>query len=108
MFDEVFFPAPLRPGDPIAVIAPSGPFDRAAAFAGIRWLRTRYRVSFARSLFARNGYLAGDDRRRIGELQSALDADVRAVVAARGGYGLSRIVHLLDWRMALKKPRWLV
>jgi muramoyltetrapeptide carboxypeptidase len=104
----VIFPPPLRPGDSIAVVAPSGPFDRAAALAGIAWLEKRYRVSYGASLFARDGFLAGRDQRRIDELQSALDADVSAVVAARGGYGLSRIAHLIDWRTAKRRPRWIV
>jgi len=104
----VIFPPPLRPGDAIAVVAPSGPFDRAAALAGIAWLEQRYRVRFRRSLFARDAYLAGRDQRRIRELQHAFDSDVRAIVAARGGYGLSRIAHLVDWSEFMRRPRWIV
>jgi muramoyltetrapeptide carboxypeptidase len=104
----VIFPPPLVPGDRVAVVAPSSPFDRAAALAGIAWLEKRYRVVYRSSLFARQGYLAGSDQRRITELQTALDADVRAVIAARGGYGLSRIAHLVDWTTALARPRWIV
>jgi muramoyltetrapeptide carboxypeptidase len=104
----VIFPPPLRPGDTIAVVAPSGPFDGKAVRAGIAWLEERYRVKYRRSLFAREGFLAGRDQRRIDELQSAFDDDVRAVIAARGGYGLSRIAHLVDWRAVLERPRWIV
>jgi len=104
----VIFPPPLRPGDRIAVVAPSGPFDRAAALAGIAWLERRYRVSYRKTLFARAGYLAGSDTRRIIELQRTLDADFRAVIAARGGYGLSRIVHRVDWTTPQRSPRWIV
>jgi muramoyltetrapeptide carboxypeptidase len=104
----MIFPQPLAPGDRVAVVAPSSPFDRDAALDGIAWLEKRYRVVYRSSLFARNGYLAGSDQRRIAELQSALDADVRAVIAARGGYGLSRIAHRIEWTTALEKPRWLV
>jgi muramoyltetrapeptide carboxypeptidase len=104
----MIFPPPLAPGDRVAVIAPSSPFDRAAALAGIAWLEKRYHVVHRSSLFARKGYLAGSDQRRITELQGALDADVRAVIAARGGYGLSRIAHRIDWSIALAKPRWIV
>jgi muramoyltetrapeptide carboxypeptidase len=105
---RVIFPAPLEPGDTVAVVAPSGPFDRAAALAGIAWLGRRYRVLHGANLFARQGYLAGSDRRRIAELQRALDADVKAVIAARGGYGLGRIASLIEWRAALRHPKWLV
>ncbi|HKQ68664.1 MAG TPA: LD-carboxypeptidase [Polyangiaceae bacterium] len=104
----MIFPPALRPGDPIAVIAPSGAVGRAPAQAGIDWLETRYRVRHGPSIFARDGYLAGSDRRRIQELQGALDSDVCAVVAARGGYGLSRIAHLVDWSRAKRAPRWIV
>jgi len=104
----VIFPPPLHPGDTVAVIAPSGPFDRAAALAGIAWLARRYRVVYGKTLFARDGYLAGSDRRRLGELQKALESDARAVIAARGGYGLGRIASLVDWRAARRHPKWLV
>src|SRR5687767_12414404 len=105
---RVIFPAPLEAGDTVAVVAPSGPFDRAAALSGIAWLRRRYRVVHGATLFARDGYLAGPDSRRIKELQKALDADVKAVIAARGGYGLGRIASLVDWRTVWQKPKWLV
>ena len=91
------------------MVAPSGSFERAAVEGGIAWLEQRYRVSHRASLFAKDGYLAGSDTRRASELQRALDADdVRAVVAARGGYGLSRIAHRLDFEKVLARPRWLV
>jgi muramoyltetrapeptide carboxypeptidase len=90
------------------VIAPSSPFDRDAALAGIAWLEQRYRVVRSRTLFARDGFLAGSDRRRAAELQKAMDGDARAVIAARGGYGLSRIAGTVDWRGIMRRPKWLV
>jgi muramoyltetrapeptide carboxypeptidase len=104
----VIFPPPLAAGDKIAVIAPSSPFERDAALAGIAWLEERYHVVRSSTLFARDGFLAGSDRRRIGELQKALDGDARVIVAARGGYGLSRIAGLVDWLGMKKRPKWLV
>ncbi|HEY3593782.1 MAG TPA: LD-carboxypeptidase, partial [Polyangiaceae bacterium] len=104
----MIFPPPLCPGDRVAVVAPSGPFDEGAVRTGIAWLESRYRVKYSPSLFAREGFLAGSDRRRRAELQRALDSDARALVAARGGYGLSRIAHLLDFTRALERPKWLV
>jgi muramoyltetrapeptide carboxypeptidase len=104
----VIFPSALEPGDSVFVVAPSGPFDRAAARAGIAWLEKRYRVRYGATLFARDGFLAGPDRRRAAELQKALDSDVQAIVAARGGYGLGRIATRIDWRGIMKRPKWLV
>lgn len=102
-------PPPLRPGDVIHVVAPSGPFDPTLAWLGIGWLARRFQVRFDRSAFHVTGYLAGHDQRRHRELQAALDdAACRAVVAIRGGYGLNRIAHDLDWRRFEQAPKWIV
>lgn len=60
-------------------------------------------------MFERQGFLAGDDDRRLAELSAALAApDVAAVLAARGGYGLTRIAHRLDLAGTLTRPKWIV
>ena len=65
---EVLFPPPVRPGDRLRVIAPSGPFDRTLFFRALGWLSRRYRVVWDRRCLERDRYLAGDDRRRLDEL----------------------------------------
>lgn len=102
-------PPPLRPGDLVAVVAPSGPFDATIGWRGLGFLRERYRLRFDRGIFSRTGYLAGDDARRHGELDGALrDPDVRVILAARGGYGASRFAHSLPWGKLAEHPRWIV
>ncbi len=106
---RVIVPEPLRPGDRVRLVAPSGPFDRSLLLRGAGWLRHRYRVEFDWDIFERDGYLAGSDERRLAELGRALDdPGIRAVVAARGGYGLTRIAHRVDWSALCRSPRWLV
>jgi muramoyltetrapeptide carboxypeptidase len=105
----VIVPPALRPGDRVRVIAPSGPFDRTLVLRGLGWLTERYEVSFGDSLFERDGYLAGPDTRRLSELNAALrDPDARAVVATRGGYGLTRIAQAADTGALREHPKWLV
>jgi muramoyltetrapeptide carboxypeptidase len=102
-------PPSLRRGDTVAVFAGSSPFSRTLVFRGMGFLHERYRVLFRPDLFAKQGYLAGDDRRRRDELNQFFAAeDVRAVVAARGGYGLSRILDDLDFEAISRTPRWIV
>jgi muramoyltetrapeptide carboxypeptidase len=102
-------PPPLRPGSLVAVVAPSGPFDREELFRGLAWLRTRYRLRISSGILSREGYLAGDDGRRAGELAAALSADdVEAVVCARGGYGAMRILDGVPWAALAARPRWIV
>jgi muramoyltetrapeptide carboxypeptidase len=103
------WPPPVAPGDCIAVVAPSSPFDRAPFDRGLAWLRQRYRVKVADDVLARHGYLAGDDERRAAELGGAMtDPEVKAIVAARGGYGTMRILDALPWEAFARSPRWLV
>lgn len=102
-------PPPLSEGARVAVVAPSGPFDRDLVLAGIALLETRYRVSFDPGLFEQEGFLAGSDERRLVELGRALeDPELGAVVTARGGYGLLRIAHRVDWAGLRRAPKWLV
>ncbi len=106
---SVRLPPALRPGDRVAIFAGSSPFDATLAWRGLGWLASRYRVVFDRSMFSRRGYLAGDDGRRRDELEKYLgDPTVRALVAVRGGYGLSRIAHELPWSLLQRHPRWVV
>jgi muramoyltetrapeptide carboxypeptidase len=93
----VIRPGRLQPGDKVRIIAPSGPVPREAFARGAEILGRRYRLAYDEGLFAREGYLAGSDERRVEELRTALaDGEARAIVMARGGYGLARILSFLD------------
>jgi len=105
----VIRPPRLKAGDVVRVVAPSGPVPREAFQAGVAALRGRYEVRFDDGVFARDGFLAGSDERRLTELNAALaDPDARAVLMARGGYGLLRILPFLDPGILRAAPRALV
>jgi len=89
-----FRPVPaLTRGAHVRVIAPASPFDVADFERGVAHLRERYEVSYDDALRARDGFLAGDDARRLDELKRALrEPGIDAVVAARGGYGCTRLL----------------
>src|SRR5512136_400946 len=67
-------PPPLRAGDVVRIIAPGSGFEPAAFEAGLRVLRDRlgFRPRFRDDITAREGYLAGDDRRRLAEWNEAV------------------------------------
>ena len=89
-------PRALSRGDAIAIVAPSGPFDRESFDAGLALLAERYHPRFDPSLFSHHRYLAGDDQRRLDELLRALrDPEIRGVFCARGGYGAMRLLPQL-------------
>jgi muramoyltetrapeptide carboxypeptidase len=102
-------PPALRPGDPVAVIAPASGFERASFEAGLQLINTRYRAVHGPGIFAKHRYLAGDDSRRLAELSAALtDPQVRAVFCARGGYGATRLLMRLKNAAVPGAPKALV
>lgn len=105
-------PPRLRVGDAVAVVAPSGRVDADRLAAGIEVLR-EWGLD-VRSPTPTTGdapaYLFDTDAGRVAALTAAwTDPDVRAVFAARGGYGAQRLVDLLDWDLlAAAGPKLLV
>ena len=90
-------PRPVSEGSRLGIVAPSGPFDEEAFRKGVEWLRTRYEVVHRDDIFSREGYFAGDDQRRLGELVEAIEDDsLDAILCARGGYGATRLLPDLD------------
>ena len=91
-------PAALRRGDLIGVVAPGAAVEDDAVRSGARVLEDAgYRVRIGDSVRRRAGYLAGSDRERLADLVGMFtDPEVRAIVAARGGYGSGRLLPLFD------------
>jgi muramoyltetrapeptide carboxypeptidase len=96
-------PRRLRPGDRVAVIAPSsGVIDLSQLRRGIRVLEDfGLDVVLGQAVREIRGYLAGEDRNRADDLLWAFtDDSIDAIWCARGGYGAQRAVAALD-RIAL-------
>ncbi len=94
----------------VAVVAPGGPVDPGKLARGLARLSAAGFVpETAEGLLRREGYLAGDDRHRAGQMEWALTLpEARAVMAARGGYGTTRLLPLLDWGKAAARPKLLI
>ena len=94
---ESIAPARLRPGDTVAIVAPASPVPADRLRAGLAAAGDRYRLQVPDDIGRATGYLAGSDEERAAELNRCLrDPDVRALWLARGGYGIMRILPLLD------------
>jgi muramoyltetrapeptide carboxypeptidase len=114
MLRHLMSPPRLRPGDMVAVVAPSGPVHADRLDAGVNHLRGwGLDVQVMPHVLDEHpglGYLAGSDEARAADFQEAwLDPDVRAVVSVRGGYGAARMIDLVDWdALAATDPKVLV
>ncbi len=103
-------PPSLRPGDRIGIIAPSGPVTQSELQPAIELLEAKgYNVIQAPHIYSRQDYLAGHDDLRLEDLHSVFhDQDIKAVICARGGYGVLRLLDKIDYGLIRKHPKIIV
>jgi len=107
----ITIPPYLEPGDTIGILAPAGymPFEKMQTC--IQTLQTwGYKVITGRTAKSLSeNYFSGTDEERLQDLQAMLDdRNIKAIVCARGGYGLTRIVDELSFKKFKKNPKWVV
>ncbi len=103
-------PPYLQSGDIIGVVCPSGfmPYERMQTC--LQTLRQwGFRVKEGTTLHSQFNYFSGTDEERLNDLQTMMDdASIKAILCARGGYGLSRIIDKLNFATFMKHPKWMV
>jgi muramoyltetrapeptide carboxypeptidase len=104
-------PAYLKKGDTIMILAPAGRVkDKKGLDAGIE-LANHWGlvVFFGNHLLSQDNSFAGTDQERLEDFQNALDdPSIKAIWAARGGYGSVRIVDDLDFSKFMEQPKWII
>ena len=101
---SITLPPPLKPGDLLYAVAPSGTLREQKSFhQGVEiWRSHGYRVEFADNWDGRWGYLAGKDSQRRQALATAWqNPDCRGILCVRGGYGATRLLE--DWHWDIGK-----
>lgn len=107
-------PPPLKPGDLLRVIAPSGALREFETFyRSIEIWRSRgYQVEVPSEIADKWGYLAGKDQNRRAQLAAAWeDPNCRGILCARGGFGSTRILEDWHWQTelsAMQNAKWLI
>lgn len=110
-YRKPIFPPAINKGDTIGLIAPAGSLISRENFTnGVQILEKKgFKVKYNQHLLQSKGYLAGTDEQRAEEFNKLwADPDVKAIVAARGGYGCLRLVDLLDMKQIRRKPKILI
>lgn len=102
-------PVSIGPGSKVGVAALSGPVNPKNLALGKEALRSLgFDVRFANNVKSCCGFLAGTDDERLAAFHALLETDVEAVVFARGGHGVLRILDRIDWRLVGARSRWFV
>ncbi len=104
-------PSPLKKGDTIGIFYPAGPVKDSPAFDDGRSILEELGLQIRHNLPDNSGpdYLAASDERRLEEFHALwADDDIKALIAARGGYGCLRIMNKLDLQLLRSSPKWLI
>lgn len=103
-------PPSLQAGDTIALVSPSRHIDVQEVQAFLAVVKDwGFEVELGEYVYAAHNQQAGTDQQRLEDLQWALDhPKAKAIIATRGGYGLTRIVDQLDFDQFVAQPKWCV
>ncbi len=100
-------PPPAGPGDRVGVAALSGPVDPDRLERGLAALRALgFEPVVADNVLSRRGLFAGGDAERLaGFHRLAAERDLAAILFARGGHGVLRLLPAIDWELLARRPR---
>lgn len=102
-------PPYLKPGDKVAIVSPSRFWEKnTASDAFIYWAQQQgWEVVQAPHLGCKLNQLGGTDEQRLHDIQWALQhPEIKAVFAARGGYGSIRLFQELEKLDFTSNPKW--
>lgn len=108
--DKVTFPSALAKGDKIAICSPAGAIKPEVVEAAVPVLEEQgWVIEVMPNALGHNGSYSGTDDERFSDLEAAFaNPEVKAILCARGGYGL---VHILDRLARLPiadNPKWVI
>lgn len=110
--EKLITPPYLQKGDTIAIVAPAGILKgRKATIQKAKELAENWglKVVLGKNMFNQNNHFAGTDSERCQDFQDALDnPNIKAIWAARGGYGSVRILDMLDFTKFKQNPKWII
>jgi muramoyltetrapeptide carboxypeptidase len=103
-------PPILIPGDTIGITCPAGSIPLEKVQNCILTLeKWGFKVKLGKTVGAKMDCFSASDAERAMELQHMLDdANIKAVLCARGGYGLSRIIDHINFSGFNQNPKWVI
>lgn len=100
----------LQKGDVIGITCPAGflSFDDVVP-AAIKLQEWGFAVKMGSTIGKKDFTFGGTDEERLADFQQMLDDDeVKAILCARGGYGVVRIIDGIDFKKFAAQPKWII
>lgn len=109
--NEIKLPPFLRAGDKIGITAPASIVRYEDVVPGINLFKNKWGLQVVEGVTLKSSFnqFSSTDAVRLSDFQNMLDdPSIKAIIAARGGYGCSRIVDGLNFNQFLQSPKWIV
>jgi muramoyltetrapeptide carboxypeptidase len=103
-------PSHLKQGDLIGMVCPAGAIPLERVQTCVQTLEAwGYKVILGKTVGAKHYTFSGTDEQRAEDLQTMLDnPEVKAILCARGGYGLSKIIDQINFSKFIHQPKWVI
>lgn len=106
----VYIPPYLNPGDTIGILCPAGNITREEIQPAVnKIMEWGFRVKIGDTVGKKDFTFGGTDDERLADLQQMFDdKQIRAIMPARGGYGMVRIIDRLNFDKFVQHPKWII
>ncbi len=103
-------PAYLKEGGTIGITSPAGYITLAEIEPAANKLKEwGFQISIGNTIGKKYFTFGGTDEERLADFQQMLDdKKLDAILCARGGYGIVRIIDKLDFTQFTKHPKWVI
>lgn len=103
-------PPYLKQGDTIGITSPASFISLEDIQPALQLIRSwGFNTQTGKTIGNRDFILGGTDPERVEDLQLMLDdPNIKAIMCARGGYGIVRIIDQLDFKRFKKSPKWII
>ena len=103
-------PKQLKKGQTIGLIAPGSSITEDKLNKAIETVeKLGLKPAFTKNILAKHGYLAGTDEQRLSDLhQMFSDIKIDGIWCIRGGYGCTRLLSKIDYKLIKRNPKVLI
>lgn len=108
---DMYFPAPLKPGDKIALLSPASAVKEEYVRGAMAKIAQRgYEpVLMEYAVGHESGSFAAEKVDRLSDLFTALqDPSIKAILCTRGGYGCTQLLPNFSFGLISSNPKWLI
>ena len=103
-------PPYLKQGDTVGITSPAGYITLDQIQPSVLQMQSwGFYVKIGSTIGKRDFTYGGTDEERLKDFQQMLDdPNLKAIMCARGGYGLVRIIDQLDFSQFIRHPKWII